>query len=234
MVNVNTVYQRVLALANKEQRGYITPQEFNLYANQAQMDIFEQYFYDINQFGRIKGNEKMYSDPIDILEEKIGAYLESVSLDNTSGSGAKNVFDIPDDSYRLSRLNVPTTNQKIEQLSYPKFMESRISPLTAPSLSRPIYFVREGAIVVNPNTIHKIGVNYIRKPNPVKWTYTIINGKAIFNDSLIGFENFDLDPSEESKVVMKVLALAGITLKDTNLYQIGESKDIKKIQQEKQ
>ena len=34
-VSVDTVYQRVLAIANKEQRGYITPQEFNLFANQA-------------------------------------------------------------------------------------------------------------------------------------------------------------------------------------------------------
>ena len=42
MINVDRVYQRVLILANKEQRGYITPQEFNLFANQAQMDIFEQ------------------------------------------------------------------------------------------------------------------------------------------------------------------------------------------------
>ena len=39
MVNINTVYQRVLTIANKEQRGYITPQEFNILANQAQMDI---------------------------------------------------------------------------------------------------------------------------------------------------------------------------------------------------
>ena len=45
MVSVDTVYQRVLALANKEQRGYITPQEFNLLANQAQMVIFDQYFF---------------------------------------------------------------------------------------------------------------------------------------------------------------------------------------------
>ena len=37
MVLVDRVYQRVLTLANKEQRGYITPQEFNLFANQAQM-----------------------------------------------------------------------------------------------------------------------------------------------------------------------------------------------------
>ena len=39
-VSVDTVYQRVLAIANKEQRGYITPLEFNLFANQAQLDIF--------------------------------------------------------------------------------------------------------------------------------------------------------------------------------------------------
>ena len=39
MVSVDTVYQRVLTLANKEQRGYITPQEFNLLANHAQMEI---------------------------------------------------------------------------------------------------------------------------------------------------------------------------------------------------
>ena len=49
-VPIDTVYQRVLTLANKEQRGYITPQEFNLLANQAQMEIFEQYFYDIKTY----------------------------------------------------------------------------------------------------------------------------------------------------------------------------------------
>jgi hypothetical protein len=37
-----------ISLANKEQRGYITPQEFNLLANQAQMTIFESYFYSKN------------------------------------------------------------------------------------------------------------------------------------------------------------------------------------------
>ena len=47
MVNVDTVYQRVLALANKEQRGYITPQEFNLLADKAQKDIINNYFHKI-------------------------------------------------------------------------------------------------------------------------------------------------------------------------------------------
>jgi len=73
-VNVNTVYQRVLTIANKEQRGYITPQEFNILANQAQMDLFEQYFYDINQFNRVPGNSTEYSDMLYVLEEKIAAF----------------------------------------------------------------------------------------------------------------------------------------------------------------
>ena len=78
-VSVDTVYQRVLALANKEQRGYITPQEFNLFANQAQLDIFEQYFYDKNQFGRIPGNNTPNSDPTEILNDKIDIFKESMS-----------------------------------------------------------------------------------------------------------------------------------------------------------
>jgi len=87
MVNINTVYQRVLAIANKEQRGYITPQEFNLFANQAQLDIFEQYFYDLNQFQLIPGNDTTHADMIDLLNEKIDIFerfrAAIVDLSNT-------------------------------------------------------------------------------------------------------------------------------------------------------
>ena len=63
-----------MAIANKEQRGYITPQEFNLFADQAQKEIFEQYFYDINQFNRIPGNQTEFSDQLYMLEEKIAPF----------------------------------------------------------------------------------------------------------------------------------------------------------------
>jgi len=51
-VSINDVYQKVQVIANKEQRGYVTPVEFNSLANQVQNDIFEQYFYDLNQADR--------------------------------------------------------------------------------------------------------------------------------------------------------------------------------------
>ena len=70
-ISIDTVYQKVLAIANKEQRGYITPQEFNLFANQAQKEIFEQYFYDVNQWNRQHGNSTEYSDMLTLLDEKV-------------------------------------------------------------------------------------------------------------------------------------------------------------------
>tara|TARA_R110002020_G_scaffold351591_6_gene564778 strand:- start:1282 stop:2079 length:798 start_codon:yes stop_codon:yes gene_type:complete len=72
MVNVDSVYQTVQALANKEQRGYLTPQEFNLFANQAQQDIFEQYFYDLQAFrlrAKQLGIEKGGSTSISFTDE---------------------------------------------------------------------------------------------------------------------------------------------------------------------
>ena len=74
-VNVDTIYQRVLAMANKEQRGYITPQEFNLFANQAQMEIFEQYFFDIATRGKAPGDTGEYSDILNVLYERIGIFV---------------------------------------------------------------------------------------------------------------------------------------------------------------
>jgi hypothetical protein len=86
MISIDTVYQKVLALANKEQRGYITPQEYNLFANHAQMEIFEQYFYDINHFNRAPGNSTEYSDMLSVLQEKLSvleARVAGINLTNT-------------------------------------------------------------------------------------------------------------------------------------------------------
>ena len=73
-VSIDNVYQKVLAFANKEQRGYITPQEFNLFADQAQLEILNQYFYDINQWNAKHGNSHEYSDMISLINEKIAIF----------------------------------------------------------------------------------------------------------------------------------------------------------------
>ena len=61
-INVDTVYKTVLLILNKEQRGYMTPNEFNKTATQVQLDIFEQYFDDLNQQLRVPQSDYDYSD----------------------------------------------------------------------------------------------------------------------------------------------------------------------------
>ena len=107
MVYIDTVYQRVLAIANKEQRGYITPQEFNLYANQAQMDIFEQYFYDLNAFSRMHGNETEYSDMVNILDEKISPFEKWKQSGTVSGNEITLSAATPNPVYRLGTVFYP-------------------------------------------------------------------------------------------------------------------------------
>ena len=92
MISVNEVYQTVLAVANKEQRGYVTPQEFNLFAEQAQMDIFQQYFYDLNQFRRDPGNNTIIGDVDNIVEEKIDVFTRLRQIDGNNWESKEHLY----------------------------------------------------------------------------------------------------------------------------------------------
>ena len=223
MISVDTIYQRVLAAANKEQRGYITPLEFNLYANQAQMDIFEQYFYDLNQFSRVPGNDTEYSDMVTILEEKINLFeTSSTGFDTSAMPGF----------YRLGSVQVGGV--EVEKLEHKDFKIINRSPLTRPTLERPAYFKQGSTLNVFPDTITsaEVDVFYIRRPVRAEWGYVVTLEKALYNS--VRSRDFELHDSEETDLVIKILALAGITMDDQALYQIASQEDIKNTQQEKQ
>ena len=62
----------------------------------------------------------------------------------------------------------------------------------------------------------------------------MVQGKALYNNSAASAQDFTLHPYEETELVLKILTLAGFTLKDPELYQISAGEDTKNIQQEKQ
>ena len=227
-VNVDTVYQRVLAITNKEQRGYITPQEFNTIANQAQLDIFEQYFYDLNQFARIPGNSTEYADMLDILQEKI-------SIFEVTGAVVAIGHTLPSNLYRLG--SILYNGIEAEHLTEKEYSYIKKSPLSQPTADFPVY-LRDGktpnSILVyadnsNLQKVSDVTCNYIKKPSPVTWAANATVGT--YNDS--ASTPFELHKSEETELVVKILALAGILLKDPQLYQIGAAEDVKNVQQEK-
>ena len=75
-INVNNVYQTVLLILNKEQRGYMTPLEFNKIGAQSQLEIFGTYFESLNQQLRVPQPSADYSDRVVNLDEKLAIFKE--------------------------------------------------------------------------------------------------------------------------------------------------------------
>jgi hypothetical protein len=250
MVNIDTVYQKVLAIANKEQRGYVTPQEFNLFADQAQKEILEQYFYDINQFGRLNGNSTKHSDMLDNLEDKVSMFKREDFTINVQGDSGDVMLDNQvQDLYRLLSVRVKYESEPIDyyadEVKLSELELYKNSPLTRPTKKRPIY-ARYSKGVINfgeyrdririfpfpsdDQNIDSVKISYIRKPTKPEWGYIVVNEKALYDATRA--RNFDLHPSEETNLVIRILTLAGISI-GGQLYQIGAQEDTKSTQQEK-
>ena len=239
MINIDTVYQKVLALTNKEQKGYITPQEFNLFANLAQMETFEQYFYDLNQFQRVHGNDTVHSDADDMLEEKMQFFEVTHRAATISGYantviGGISFKNIPNECYRVFRVEV--NNNNCEILNTQDFNDVMLSPLTQPTVTRPIVNIRGSVIrCFNGPSLHitPTSIIFYRRPNVVRWGYVVVNEKALYNSDPLVTQNFELHPSEEVELIYKILKLAGITLDKQVLMQGGANLEVAKVQQEK-
>ena len=230
MISIDTVYQKVLALDNKEQRGYITPQEYNLFANHAQMEILEQYFYDLNKFNRAPGNSTEYSDMLSILQEKLSELEVRVVNATVTGGVYNHKVELPT-LYKLGTVVNNANGKEIEQVNNNEWYLMKLSPLTTPTISRPVYVNRIDGLNLYPNTISGIDISYTRKPNTVNWSYVVINNKPLYTPT--GSVHFDLHASEEAELVYRILALAGIAIEKPQLTQVAsELKDAN--QQEKQ
>ena len=233
-ISVDTIYQRVLAVSNKEQRGYITPQEFNLIANQAQLTIFEQYFYDLDQAKRnTLTDESSFSDMPELIKNKLAAFTNIVNLPDGGtfpsnyrtgkvfvGTGANPPVAIKVDYNESQHLQRSTFHRQALE-KHPIYRESSISGRDIEAINGAGYVQTSGVV----------SVEVITKPSEVIWGYDVIDNKALYNAS--HSTDFDLHESEETELAYKILTLAGLTIKSQDLVAVGQGLDNQKIQQEK-
>jgi len=91
-VNVDIVYKTVLLILNKEQRGNMTPDEFNKVATQVQLEIFENYFETLNQQVRRPDNDTEYGDRIKNVNQAISIFK---TYGNATYVPAGGFFNLP-------------------------------------------------------------------------------------------------------------------------------------------
>jgi hypothetical protein len=232
-INVNTVYQTVLMILNKEQRGYMTPTEFNTVATQVQLEIFEKYFDDLNQQLRIPQADTDYADRQENIDEKL-AIFKTFGDGIYTTVGGLSYFVLPTSDtygdvvsfYRLG--NVLYNDEKVVQrLDRHEFYYANQSRLTKPSTINPAYLYENQKLFVKPTTItDKIKVDYIRKPSNIVWGFTPGTvGQYVWNDTIYslinptGSTNFEIHESEQTEVILKILLYSGIIIRDPEIVQ---------------
>ena len=249
-INVDTVYRTVLLVLNKENRGYITPDEFNKTATQVQLDIFEQYFDDLNQQLRVPQQGSDYADRQRAIEQKLAPFKgygpcvytgvsnpvtvndETFSIPVIDGRGNTVINTGAEPSavqvafYKLGTVfyeNSSTLNSEAQLVTRDEYNSLNKSDLTAPSKYSPIFMYEDYRLKVAPSTITAdLYASFIRKPRNVVWDFSVnSNNNNSYSWDEANSTNFELLQSEQTEVIVRILLYSGIVVKDYQVVQIA-------------
>ena len=246
---INSVRNTVLAILNKNNYGYISPSDFNLFAKQAQLEIFEEYFSEYNDLvnkenARQSGTD--YANQKKALEEAIELFALTSTL--TQVAPSTNRFYLPSvtttgfDYFMLNKVLCYDASgvtrvfkAEAEKVTHGKITMLVNSNLTAPTENFPAYTQEGSVLTVYPatfNLANEIDVSYFRYPKDPKWTFTTLtNGEPVFNQSPgLGYQDFEVPVEDEIKLVAKILQYAGMSIREIEAVQFGGAEEQKQSQ----
>ena len=255
MVNVNAVYQTVLLILNQQQRGYITPDEFNKIGTQAQLAIFEGYASDLNQQYRVSQNDTEYADRVKNIEQKLQFFQRTATPTYDVATGNFITLDFTD--FENPLVNAPnpvvigtlgTTNDvlyrigsvfykeyDLGQYTQPNELKQLIlSPLTQPTEKFPIYTYENNVLRLYPSSITSgVTFTYLAKPKDVLWGSSLgPQGQYEYNQQ--ASIQFELDQTEQDELILRILAYAGVILQDPSIIQAASQQVAVQDNNEKQ
>jgi hypothetical protein len=230
MVSINDVRETVLAICNKNNYGYISPDDFNLYAKQAQLDIFTGYMSKYNYYMNMQNQHQSGSDFANLAEsarEAIEVFVTGGACVFTATAGLFAIFDAPAGWYHINLVSYDGTRRvDVVKESRQDILRLINSNLTAPTEEYPVYAMGQGdAIAIAPNTIQaNVAAIYIRYPIDPIWSYvTLTNGEPMYNAG--SSVDFEVAEDEESMLVNKILEKAGLSIREQEVYKTAQSND---------
>ena len=226
MATIDRVYQTVQNMINKEQRGYLTPEEFNSFANLAQNEIFELYFHDYNFFENARKAGRTNTEYADLpmhFRERINMFSTTASVTTISADTSAHV--VPDNLYRL--ISVEYNGAYVEEEEFDQLRYSERTRLGRSSTTRPVYTRLGNNIRVYPSITDGITINYIRRPMVPQWTYTLVagSGNPLFNESSSTFQDFEIHPADEHELTKMILGYTGVSIKESDVAQFAQNEE---------
>lgn len=232
MISVDRIYKTVLMFANSDIRGNVKPTDLRLALYDVVNEIVEEYFYEVNRMlnrenrGLINGG---YENIPDRIREKILYFLvEDFELTHNDP-----YFNLPDDIRYIDSVFYQDDNE-VEFCKHNKEFKLLLKYAdTLPTNTNPIGLRVGNKIKIAPTTIiSHVTISYLRNPLIPNWTYAVVGGAELFNPSAPDFQDIDLHPSEENRVVLMTLKRFGINLKEEDLVQATASKENSEFNQD--
>lgn len=187
---INSVRNTVLSVLNKNNYGYISPSDFNLYAKQAQIEIFEEYFSNYNKLINGQNSRAVGSDYADLLkanEEVIEFFLVSKYLfPKTRYNFPLNKYDPYNAYFPPSLVTTGDEAFMINKILYLEKVTEGVNDFVDPAL--PYSMFDNGAIFITSVSVGDIVLNL------TNMKYAVITGfttNQLYLDTINVFENID-------------------------------------------
>lgn len=230
---IQEIRTTVMQILNKENFGYITPDEFNNYSKLAQTDKFAELQNDLAvAYQKLANgqNGSEYADVIKNIEETLELFAENEPI-----SGTANVFDLNTLSEQPYLVNRVYYNSKlVDKVSQGKIQLLLNSDRTAPTVTFPVYTQKALTITVYPSTItSNVTVNYLRYPKVPKWTYVVLPGSEApaFNPGDPTYQDFELPEKFKMDLVVRILQYCGITIRENDVVQASKQEELQMKQE---
>ena len=237
MASIDKVYKTVKNLANKEQKGFITPAVFNRFAVIAQQNIYNELFTELVDAKKISRQNLDPGRDKSVRKRTLEDLSPFVTRLHDYKTGEKNIFYKPDNFSRLisislggsERYNVNKVNIEIV---YDVEKMDRIlgSNLSSPTKEFPVALISD-EIEVFPDTIKYIDITYYRKPGGQTFSgsYTDLgdgqNLEVMNPESTV---NFMLPEHYSSELVYEIAKLIGLSINDSGMVQVASQEEARR------
>lgn len=226
MVNINTVYQRVLYLLNKSQGGgNLNRGMFNQFANMANLGLMNKDYVLFQNTQKMTDRMKSFIHKNRYSTNMAGQfsypsdYFYFVTLSTFKADVvASQMVACNNNPVNINWNAIPLVPVKI--LDNDKLYYRNLSPIYTPNIESPVATFFDDFIQVYPINLGYVQLDYLQRPKPVFWASTEVDELPVYDP--INSIDFEWDETTENSIVLFILELAGVNIREYDLLKVSE------------
>lgn len=212
-MNVNDVYRICQYAVNKAQNGYLTPAEFNLTINQAQISYQDYLMGEFQQYQYGRPQARINYSQNENTRQRLTPLITKTTLTINTGTG---LAPAPSDFLQVDAMWKPDGLHRVRfvpQDSLYSYHSSQIDPIE----DNPIYLLQNDQFQFYPIDLGTAILSYVKSAPAIVWGYTTVSGRPVYDaGTSVQPVWAEIDILE---IITRALKLIGLNLQDGAVMQ---------------